>query len=436
MIVSIGMGLYLSAATLNQAALAQGQVRRASFCWIGCAVALPHLDRRAARRQRLPPRRDRLPGSGRRCSARCSTGSTASRSGRPRGAASSPARPRRWSCSSPRRTKPASRQVAQEPSAVPRRPGRRTAISSFLSASAVPIATSTSPALQDRVRAPAAVGPRRPALPASRRTRRGRPGPRRSSCPPPAQPSRDVDLLHPVLGRHVDDAGDLGLQGEARHLGPARLVGGDHPVGAGSEQLLLRVLDAGAGDDRDVGAELARGQAGEDVLGVRVDAGEHRDRPVDAGRLQHLVVRGPALRGRARPSGRRARLFSIELVDDDEVGPRRPGDRGRPDDRPGRSRRSGGDRSRSSILLQRAALLEDLPQVAGDEELRHRHQGVEERTHAQHDQQDLDDLARQVRRVGIGSDGRDGVQGEEESMPQRDVLGERVGRPSRRLNAR
>jgi O-antigen/teichoic acid export membrane protein len=37
-VVSIGMGLYLSAATLNQAALAKGQVRRASFCWLGCAV--------------------------------------------------------------------------------------------------------------------------------------------------------------------------------------------------------------------------------------------------------------------------------------------------------------------------------------------------------------------------------------------------------------
>jgi O-antigen/teichoic acid export membrane protein len=37
-IVSIGMGLYLSAATLNQAALAKGQIRRASMCWIGCAV--------------------------------------------------------------------------------------------------------------------------------------------------------------------------------------------------------------------------------------------------------------------------------------------------------------------------------------------------------------------------------------------------------------
>ena len=38
-VVAIGMGLYLSAATLNQAALARGQVRRASFCWVGCAIA-------------------------------------------------------------------------------------------------------------------------------------------------------------------------------------------------------------------------------------------------------------------------------------------------------------------------------------------------------------------------------------------------------------
>jgi O-antigen/teichoic acid export membrane protein len=38
-VISIGMGLYLSAATLNQAALARGEVRRASACWIGCAIA-------------------------------------------------------------------------------------------------------------------------------------------------------------------------------------------------------------------------------------------------------------------------------------------------------------------------------------------------------------------------------------------------------------
>jgi hypothetical protein len=32
------MGLYLSAVTINQACLAQGQVRRASARWIGCAA--------------------------------------------------------------------------------------------------------------------------------------------------------------------------------------------------------------------------------------------------------------------------------------------------------------------------------------------------------------------------------------------------------------
>jgi O-antigen/teichoic acid export membrane protein len=37
LIVTVGMGFYLSAATLNQAALAQGQARRAAVCWIACA---------------------------------------------------------------------------------------------------------------------------------------------------------------------------------------------------------------------------------------------------------------------------------------------------------------------------------------------------------------------------------------------------------------
>jgi O-antigen/teichoic acid export membrane protein len=50
LIVTVGMGFYLSAATLNQAALAQGQARRAAMCWVGCAAAfviwnlLPVLD--------------------------------------------------------------------------------------------------------------------------------------------------------------------------------------------------------------------------------------------------------------------------------------------------------------------------------------------------------------------------------------------------------
>ena len=38
-IVAAGMGFYLAAATLNQAALARGRARAAAACWIACAVA-------------------------------------------------------------------------------------------------------------------------------------------------------------------------------------------------------------------------------------------------------------------------------------------------------------------------------------------------------------------------------------------------------------
>lgn len=38
LLITAGMGLYLAAVTVNQATLAQGQVRRASVRWIGCAI--------------------------------------------------------------------------------------------------------------------------------------------------------------------------------------------------------------------------------------------------------------------------------------------------------------------------------------------------------------------------------------------------------------
>jgi O-antigen/teichoic acid export membrane protein len=39
LIVTVGMGFYLTAATLNQAAIAQGQVRRSAVCFVACAAA-------------------------------------------------------------------------------------------------------------------------------------------------------------------------------------------------------------------------------------------------------------------------------------------------------------------------------------------------------------------------------------------------------------
>ncbi|MEA2374970.1 MAG: hypothetical protein QOD53_1433 [Thermoleophilaceae bacterium] len=51
-LVSGGMGLYLMAATLNQAALARGKTREAALCWVGSAIAFvvvllgPHMSNR------------------------------------------------------------------------------------------------------------------------------------------------------------------------------------------------------------------------------------------------------------------------------------------------------------------------------------------------------------------------------------------------------
>jgi O-antigen/teichoic acid export membrane protein len=39
LVVTLGMGLYLCSVTINQACIAQGQVRRASLRWIACAIA-------------------------------------------------------------------------------------------------------------------------------------------------------------------------------------------------------------------------------------------------------------------------------------------------------------------------------------------------------------------------------------------------------------
>lgn len=39
LIVTVAMGLYLGATTLNQAALAQGQARRAAICWAACSAS-------------------------------------------------------------------------------------------------------------------------------------------------------------------------------------------------------------------------------------------------------------------------------------------------------------------------------------------------------------------------------------------------------------
>ena len=63
-IVTVGMGFYLCSGTLNQAALAQGQVRRAAACWVGLRARLHRLEP-ASGAGRVPSRRGRVRRRGR-----------------------------------------------------------------------------------------------------------------------------------------------------------------------------------------------------------------------------------------------------------------------------------------------------------------------------------------------------------------------------------
>jgi hypothetical protein len=75
--------------------------------------------------------------------------------------------------------------------------------------------------------------------------------------------------------------------------------------------------------------------------------------------------------------------------------------------------------------LEGPALGEQVGEMPGNEDLGHRHQGVEERTDAQHDEQGLDDLAGDRLGVGVRADGRHRVERPLEGLPDPAILGER-----------
>ena len=222
LIVACGMGLYLTAVTLNQSALARGQVRRSSLCWIACAVGfviwtlLPVLD--PFRRVEigfagaaamlcgllyLLYRRPRSPRRGR----RAGLGRGARGDGwRPRDEVWSPGRRQAW------RLEPFHRRA---------RPGRDEDVAG--------VKLGVGPGLRLDLAVGAAQGDDQ---------RRARD----VGDPLPGTRAAGVTSISSIRYSGVDDAGDLRVQREPRHLRAARLVGRDHAVGAGALQLLLRVL--------------------------------------------------------------------------------------------------------------------------------------------------------------------------------------------------
>ena len=263
---------------------------------------------------------------------------------------------------------------------------------------------------------------RRPPPPPPAAARRDRPAParsrparvvtrrRRTSPRPRLRPHR-ARFSRRALGRH---------ERQARHRAAARLVGRHDLVRPGPDQLALRGLDRRPGDDRDVRAQLPRGQRREDVLGVGVDACDHGACALDAG-LQHRLVVGPAPLDQQHVFLLGVLAHIGVVVDHHERHPAcaqvlrdLPADAAVPADQ--------------VVVLElgdlalHAALVEQSREVPGDEQLRQGDEDEEHRTHAEDRQEDVGDVAAERLRVRDRPDRRHRVQRPRGAAPVGDVL--------------
>ena len=117
----------------------------------------------------------------------------------------------------------------------------------------------------------------------------------------------------------VEEIGDVRLKRERGHPTSPDQLRVDGPVGAGSDQLGLRGLGAGAGDDHQIRTQRSAGQRDVDVVGVGVECGDQRVGAADAGRFQDAVIGDVAEYGRVLEALEPGRV----AVDDDQVLPGR-----------------------------------------------------------------------------------------------------------------
>ena len=189
----------------------------------------------------------------------------------------------------------------------------------------------------------------------------------------------------------------MGVQQERGHPGAADLLRVDHPVGAGSGELLDAGVLAGASHDEEIGSERSTGEGDEEVRGVGRQRRHQRARVLDAGLTQHVVARrvaqhvGEAVDGRD-PLG--------IVVDDHDLPPGIPellGD-GSADPAP---------TAQDHVVAQpidalvHPSPLHDRSEVALDDELQPDRQCVQRRAHAGQDQDDREHLARAVQRLDL-----------------------------------
>src|ERR1019366_3223210 len=118
----------------------------------------------------------------------------------------------------------------------------------------------------------------------------------------------DLQRLVPVHGS-VEEINHMGAHKGLRDAISREVVGRDHVIGAGGEQVLLGIFFAGAGNDVELGVQAARGQNDVDVGGVGGGGGNQSAGALDVQLAQHLLLRGvahhrkPAFVGVARQFG-------------------------------------------------------------------------------------------------------------------------------------
>ena len=215
----------------------------------------------------------------------------------------------------------------------------------------------------------------------------------------------DLQLLQPefqraVVHHHVDEVDHVGLGHERGHAVAPETLGIDHPVGAHPQQLRLRRLAPGPGDHVDRGVEGAAGHRHEQVVGVGVEGGDERARPLDPRPQQGVVVGHVADDGRVLHGGDPVQV----PVDDHDLlaGVAQVAGDLAADPAPTADHHVA--RHRADVPVHPAPP-DQFPHVPVDEQFQCHREGVERRAHTQQDEHDGEHLDAR-RRSGAGSRSR------------------------------
>ncbi len=110
----------------------------------------------------------------------------------------------------------------------------------------------------------------------------------------------DLHLLHVEIeivgtGRQLDEVDDGRPQRRLRELQSADLIGGQHTIRSGPDQLRLGVLGLRTSDDEEIGAQQPRRQDRKHIVRVGADRRDEPASAADADAPEHVFAAGVGL---------------------------------------------------------------------------------------------------------------------------------------------